>query len=166
MWDPPTCNLVRLFEPEDFHSNLPKRQFFRYVPLVHDGQYITGITFYWRPMDPYQCELIGFGTRFDKEECVCGSANGIPVYFPLAPNERIAFIWVRRPRPALTVRGITLPHFPRTFQDRNVCLSIPANKTMITDFHYHWKMSYSWTMCRPKRGSNEYVRLGGPSKKC
>ena len=105
MSDPSTSNcLVSLNSTEYFRGDPPKQQFFRYVPLVQNGQYTTGITSYWRSVDPYHCELIGLGNWFDGKECISGSADGIPVYFPLAPNERVAFVWVLRPRPALTVR--------------------------------------------------------------
>jgi hypothetical protein len=102
MWDQP--NFPSIVDPEiglfDYGrditgsrspvSKTPKRRFFRYLPLYGGDEYINGLTVY--TINP---SIVGLEAHFRRSSRLSGFRSGCPQYFPLQPNERIAYAWLR-----------------------------------------------------------------------
>lgn len=64
--------------------------FFRYVPLIRNGQYATGITLYW-----WRNRIGGFKTHFGGTSISSGRLDGIALHYPFQADERITHAWLR-----------------------------------------------------------------------
>lgn len=108
------------YDPNMAGSNYPilrsrNRHFFRYLPLYNGDEYIVGLTVY-----TFGGNVTGVEAHFKRVSRLSGLRLGCPQYFPLQPNERIAYIWLR-------VYELDSPVFcQRTFDVSNMqhlCLS-------------------------------------------
>jgi hypothetical protein len=68
----------------------PGRRFFRYLTLYNGAEYIKGLTLYHTANG-----IAGLEAHFEQTSQFLGCRNGCALYFPLCPNERIAYAWLR-----------------------------------------------------------------------
>ena len=82
------------FERDIMHSNRPitnpERRFFRFLPLYNNTEYINGLTLYHTADG-----IVGLEAHFEQTSQLSGCRDGCALYFPLCPNERIAYAWLR-----------------------------------------------------------------------
>jgi hypothetical protein len=79
---------VRVFDPPLIPTC--QRRFFRYLSLYNGDEYIKGLTIYQTNNN-----IIGLEAHFTQTSQLSGCRIGSAIYFPLAPNERIAYAWLR-----------------------------------------------------------------------
>lgn len=83
--------LFTLFDPEHLYNRrLPLLRFFRFIPLISDGVYISGLTVHFLSKS-----ITGIEAHFPTTSNLVGSRGTVALYFPLAPNERISNVWLR-----------------------------------------------------------------------
>jgi hypothetical protein len=67
-----------------------QRRFFRYLSLCNDDEYIKGLTIY-----QIGNGIVGLEAHFTQTSQLSGCRSDCALYFPLCPNERIAYAWLR-----------------------------------------------------------------------
>jgi hypothetical protein len=66
------------------------RRFLRYISLYNGAEYIRGLTLYHGPSG-----IVGLEAHFTRTSQLSGNRDGCALYFPLYPEEKIAYTWLR-----------------------------------------------------------------------
>jgi hypothetical protein len=66
------------------------RRFLRYISLYNGAEYISGLTLYHGPSG-----IVGLEAHFTRTSQLSGNRDGRALYFPLYPEEKIAYTWLR-----------------------------------------------------------------------
>jgi hypothetical protein len=70
---------------------MPRQRFFQYLPLCFNKLYTSGLTVYWHGNG-----IVGLEAHFKEAlSLYCGSRNGVALYYPFSPGERVSRIWLR-----------------------------------------------------------------------
>jgi len=68
----------------------PERRFFRYLSLCSKDEYIQGLSVHVSGRG-----IVGLETHFARTSQLSGYRGGCVLHFPLCPEERIAYAWLR-----------------------------------------------------------------------
>ncbi len=100
MWDQPGFPST-LDDPDatlfDFNRDImrstvtaPKRRFFRHLSLYSGDEYIKGLSIHVSGHG-----IVGLEAHFTRTSQFSGYRSGCEIYFPLHPEERITYAWLR-----------------------------------------------------------------------
>lgn len=82
------------------------RRFLRYISLYNGAEYISGLTLYHGPSG-----IVGLEAHFTRTSQLSGNRDGCALYFPLYPEEKIAYTWlciISPPSPAFYSPTLTV----------------------------------------------------------
>ena len=132
--------LFSLYDPELLYQReLPTLGFFRFLPLIDDGKYISGLTMHFLS----QC-IVGVESHFSTASHLVGSQGEVALHFPLAPDERIENVWLR-------------------LQEGIPGQSAPSVLVCIFPFHFHQIMLISSRYVRHLAGNTLLVHISAPT---
>lgn len=103
------------FDRDIMHSNFtaPERRFFRYLSLYSGDEYIKSLSIYVSGHG-----IVGLEAHFARTSRLSGYRSGCELYFPLWPEEWIAYAWLRivnSPSPAFAAPALIVSFYQPTY---------------------------------------------------